>query len=66
VDEGEKTVRRRQPLLIFRAATERDQALPGEGEPESSAAALGWGVGVLGCWGGEWEKNGKERERAAI
>jgi hypothetical protein len=31
-----------------RAAPERDRALPGEGEPETLAAALGDGAGVLG------------------
>jgi hypothetical protein len=41
-----------------RAAPERDRALPGEGEPEALAVALGGDAGVLGM-----QMGGKTGER---
>jgi hypothetical protein len=56
-----------QPSPFLRAAPEQDGALPGEGEPESSAEALGCDAGVLGVQmgertgrrGGVWLINGR-------
>jgi hypothetical protein len=67
MDKGEKKARRRQPSPFLRVRPEQDRALPGEGEPESLAAALGGDVGVLGMQmgertgrrGGVWLFNGR-------
>jgi hypothetical protein len=48
MDKGKEKAWRRQPSPISRAAPERDRALPGKGEPEASAVALGGDAGVLG------------------
>jgi hypothetical protein len=48
MDEGKEKARRRQHSPISHAAPERDRALPGEGEPEALAVALGGDAGVLG------------------
>jgi hypothetical protein len=67
MDEGEKKARRWQPSPFLRATPKQDRALPGEGEPESSATALGGDVGGLGTLlrertgrrGGVWPFNGR-------
>jgi hypothetical protein len=48
MDKGKEKARRRQPSPISSAAPKQGRALPGEGEPEGSAVALGGDAGVLG------------------
>jgi hypothetical protein len=67
VDRGRKAGRRAAAstatFTSTHAAPERDRGLPGEGEPEASAAALGGDAGVLGM---QMSRNngGKRRHRA--